>query len=71
MGLDPAVLRFIVDVLGPERVVVGSDWPIFTPVTRIALRDAFDKAGISEGDRGLIAAGNAQRLLNLRLQKQG
>jgi predicted TIM-barrel fold metal-dependent hydrolase len=71
MGLDPAVLRFIVDVLSPERVVVGSDWPIFTPVTRIALRAAFDKAGISEGDRGLIAAGNAQRLLNLRLQKQG
>ncbi len=71
MGLDPAVLRFIVDVLGPERVLVGSDWPIYTNVTRAALTEVFDQAGLSEAERNLIAGGNARRLLDLRSRSDG
>ncbi len=69
MGLDPATLRFVVDVLGAERVVVGSDWPIWAPVTRAALTAAFDGAGIPEPQRALIAGGNAERLLDMQLCK--
>ncbi len=66
MGLSPAVLRFAMDVLGVERVVVGSDWPIWDNVTRANLVSAFDAAGIAEADRVLIAGGNAARLIRHR-----
>jgi predicted TIM-barrel fold metal-dependent hydrolase len=66
MGLEPAVIRFLVDLLGAERVVVGSDWPIWAPVSRGALAKALAAAGLSSEEQALIAGGNAGRLLNLR-----
>jgi predicted TIM-barrel fold metal-dependent hydrolase len=66
MGLDPAVLKFAIDILGPERVLVGSDWPIWQTLSREKLVSVFDRAGIGGTDRGLIASGNAQRLLARR-----
>lgn len=70
MGLEPAVIRFLVDLLGAERVVVGSDWPIWAPISRAALAKALTDAGLSAEQQALIAGGNAGRLLNLRPASQ-
>jgi len=67
MGFDPAVLRFAVDILGPDRVLVGSDWPIWEALSREKLVSVFNHAGIGDADRRLIASGNAQRLLERRV----
>jgi predicted TIM-barrel fold metal-dependent hydrolase len=66
MGLDPSVLKFALDILGPERVLVGSDWPIWESLSRDNVTRVFDRAGLSEADRRLIAGGNAERLLAKR-----
>jgi predicted TIM-barrel fold metal-dependent hydrolase len=66
MGLDPSVLRFALDILGPERVLVGSDWPIWESLSRDKLSGVFDRLGLSEADRRSIAGGNARRLLDRR-----
>ncbi|MCB4770447.1 amidohydrolase family protein [Ancylobacter sp. Lp-2] len=70
MGQEPAVIRFLIDLAGPERVVVGSDWPIWAPVSRQGLAKALDAAGLSAEEQALIAGGNASRLLNLRPASQ-
>ena len=67
MGLDPAVLRFAVDILGPDRVLVGSDWPIWEALSYEKLVSVFKHAGIGDADRRLVASGNAQRLLARRI----
>lgn len=66
MGLEPAVIRFIVDLVGTDRVVVGSDWPIWAPVSRDGLASALDAAGLSAAEQAQVAGGNASRLLNQR-----
>lgn len=66
MGLNPPTIRYLVDFLGADRVVVGSDWPIWAPVSRTALTKAFDEAAIPPEQQRLIAEGNANRLLRLR-----
>lgn len=66
MGLNPETIRYLVDFLGAERVVTGSDWPIWAPVSRTALFDAFSKAGLTPEQQQLVAGGNAARLLGLR-----
>jgi predicted TIM-barrel fold metal-dependent hydrolase len=79
MGLDPAALRFALEILGPERVLLGTDWPIWERVTRRKLTHVFDRVGLAEPDRRRIAGGNAERLLarrkasntNIRAQSHG
>lgn len=66
MGLDPSVLKFAVDILGHERVLVGTDWPIWESPSRARLTSVFDRAGIGQAERRLIAGGNAERLLARR-----
>lgn len=66
MGLSPETIRYLVDFLGADRVLVGSDWPIWAPVSRSALVDAFARAGLSPEQQRLVAEGNARRLLALR-----
>jgi predicted TIM-barrel fold metal-dependent hydrolase len=63
MGFDPAALRWVAGLLGPERVLLGSDWPIM-PITPPAdARAALAEAGLSEAEQDLVMAGNALRLL--------
>jgi predicted TIM-barrel fold metal-dependent hydrolase len=66
MWPEPALLRAAIDLLGFERVIAGSDWPIvdhepFWP----ALGVAMNKAGIPREQQAAIAGGNVRRLLRL------
>lgn len=65
MTFAPRAVRFAVDALGTDRVVIGSDWPPTqdkdaTPDRVTAL---FGELGLSAADRELIAAGNARRVV--------
>ena len=51
MGVDPAVTRFLVDFLGADRVVVGSDWPIWPEVGRQQLAALFGAIGLTPVSR--------------------
>ncbi|MBX9823881.1 MAG: amidohydrolase family protein [Xanthobacteraceae bacterium] len=66
MWPEPALVRTAVDLLGFERVIAGSDWPIVDhePFGQ-ALAIAMEKAGIPDEQRAAIAGGNVQRLLQL------
>ncbi len=70
MGVEPAVIRYLVELVGADRVLVGSDWPIWAPVSRAVLQDAFARAGLSDEDQARIASGNARRLLDRRAAGQ-
>jgi predicted TIM-barrel fold metal-dependent hydrolase len=64
MGFDPAVTRFLLDVVGPEHVLAGSDWPIMRhDASADRLRAML--AGVDAPDAELVAGGNARRLLGL------
>jgi predicted TIM-barrel fold metal-dependent hydrolase len=65
MGLNPQTIRYLVDFLGADRVLVGSDWPIWAAVSRESLRHAFTAASLTEEEQKLVAGENAFRLLNL------
>jgi len=58
---EPAVLRFLVDLLGSDRILVGTDYPFemgdLDPVEFVR------SAGIAEGDVEAILTTNAARLL--------
>ena len=66
MGFNPALIRAAVDLLGPDRVVAGSDWPILHdgPLRRI-VADALEAAGLPEDARRAVAGKNALCLLGL------
>jgi len=66
MGLNPQTIRYLVDFLGADRVLVGSDWPIWASVSRPALTAAFEKAGLTADEQRKLAEGTAKRLLGLR-----
>lgn len=59
-SLGPRSLELAVAVLGAERVMLGTDYPIFD--SRVAT-DALATAAITEPARMAVAAGNALRVL--------
>lgn len=58
-----AALQYLIQVVGPERVVIGTDYPMamgdFEPVKKIQQLD------LTEAERGLVLGNNAARALNL------
>jgi aminocarboxymuconate-semialdehyde decarboxylase len=62
----PALIRALVDLVGADNVVAGSDWPITgeKPLHPILL-DTMQRAGLSGVEQAAIAAGNCSRLLGL------
>jgi predicted TIM-barrel fold metal-dependent hydrolase len=64
-GFDPerGIVEKAVEVLGPERVLFGSDAPGRNYAAQLA---KVQYADIGEGDKRLILGGNAARLLKLR-----
>lgn len=64
MGFDPVQIRASIDILGADRVIAGSDWPIVNegPI-RQRLFAALDTAGVADKDRVLITGANALSLV--------
>ncbi|MFJ8914136.1 amidohydrolase family protein [Amycolatopsis sp. NPDC102389] len=61
---DERALRLLVDTLGAERVMVGSDYPY--PLGERPVGEVVRKSGfLSEPERRLITSGNAERFLSL------
>ena len=58
----PRLLRRLCDLLGPERLLFGSDYPLYSQ--KRALRNA--RAAFTPAEFALIASGNAKRLLRLQ-----
>jgi predicted TIM-barrel fold metal-dependent hydrolase len=59
---DPDVYRVACEVVGSEKILFGSDYPLLGPARYFAEMAA---ARISDDDRERICGGNAARLLNL------
>lgn len=72
---DPAVFRRVADIVGPERMLWGTDYPLLThpriersPTFRHALDDVRGPAAaLSAAELDLILGGNAARLLRRRV----
>jgi len=65
MGFDPASIRFVLNLLGSEHVLLGSDWPIMLIKPRqeiIALLQSPDLALTQEEQQAILSA-NTLRLL--------
>ena len=59
---DPRALRLLVEVMGEDRVMLGSDYPFPLGEQRVG-RLIRDMEGLSEGARRKLLAGNARRFL--------
>jgi predicted TIM-barrel fold metal-dependent hydrolase len=59
---EASVYRALIDGVGAERILLGSDHPLLDLPRYVA---ALDDAGIDDPARGLITGGNAARLLHL------
>ncbi len=58
---DPKVFRVVADIMGPDKILFGSDYPLL-PLNRYV--EQLDKAGIDAGARTGILGGNFEELLN-------
>jgi predicted TIM-barrel fold metal-dependent hydrolase len=56
----PEVYRLVRDMVGADRILFGSDYPVIAPSR---LLKEINAAGLPEEDRDLILSGNARRLL--------
>ena len=61
---DPRALRLLVEVMGEDRVMLGSDYPFPLGEQRVG-RLVRDMQGLSDGARAKLLAGNARRFLEL------
>jgi predicted TIM-barrel fold metal-dependent hydrolase len=64
MGFDPAAIRFAVDLLGHEHVLMGSDWPIMPIAKRSRVEEALATVGLTDDQKAAILGGNTLRLLS-------
>jgi predicted TIM-barrel fold metal-dependent hydrolase len=63
MGFDAASLRFALDLLGPQHVLLGSDWPIMPIAARQKVATLLTALDLNETDQAAILSGNTTRLL--------
>ena len=66
MRIDPVLIRATLSALGPDRVLVGTDWPIYLE-TNVPnrLRDALTACGLDPAEQRMIAGGNTLKLLGV------
>ena len=62
---DEPALRLLIDTMGAERVMLGSDYP-YALGERPAGRVVRDATFLSDGDRARVLGGNAEAFLNLQ-----
>jgi aminocarboxymuconate-semialdehyde decarboxylase len=60
-SLGPRALELAVQVFGADRIMMGSDYPIFTPHQ---VRDTVMAANLSDDDKALVLYGTARRILD-------
>jgi predicted TIM-barrel fold metal-dependent hydrolase len=65
LTFHPPTIRYVIDALGADRVVLGSDWPIRLDAYADHISAAFDAAGLTPEERSLVSSGNARRLMRL------
>ena len=66
MGLNSAVIRAAVDILGADHVLMGTDWPIVEEKSvPERLQRAFAHAALSPAEQQMIASGNTLKLLGI------
>jgi aminocarboxymuconate-semialdehyde decarboxylase len=61
---SPRVLRHLIDQVGPDRVVMGTDYP-FPVASRDPLGDVAGVSGLADSEREAILGATAARLLKL------
>ncbi|MCR2808398.1 MULTISPECIES: amidohydrolase family protein [unclassified Microbacterium] len=62
MVFDPAGMRFIIEYLGADRIMLGTDFPAMPrPMPMASLLDGL---GLNDHDRELISSANARRFLS-------
>jgi aminocarboxymuconate-semialdehyde decarboxylase len=59
-SLGPRALELAVKTFGADRVMLGTDYPIFMPDQ---VTDTIEAADISDADRRLVLSGTASRVL--------
>jgi predicted TIM-barrel fold metal-dependent hydrolase len=66
MGINPAVVRCAVDLLGADHVLMGTDWPIVEEKSvPERLQKAFAHCGLTAAEQQMIASGNTLKLLGV------
>ena len=71
MGLNPAVVRAAVDLLGADHVLMGTDWPIVEEKSvPERLAKALAHSGLKPAEQQMVAGGNALRLLGVVVTAQ-
>jgi aminocarboxymuconate-semialdehyde decarboxylase len=60
---DPRTLRYLADIVGPERIMMGSDMPF--PIGDLAPLNIVAETRFSDSERAAINGGLAQRLFGL------
>jgi len=66
MGLHPALVGSVVELLGADHVLAGTDWPIAVEKDVPArLQKALTIAGLNAEQQQMVAGGNTLRLLGL------
>ncbi|GCE31089.1 amidohydrolase [Dictyobacter alpinus] len=63
MGFDIPTLRFAIDLLGHEHVLIGSDWPIMPITTRRRVDELLATLNLTEEQKAAILSKNTERLL--------
>ena len=61
--VHPTLIRTSVGLLGGDKVIAGSDWPIVDGPFARKFGEAMQQAGFSDAERQAIAAGNCLKLL--------
>jgi len=60
---DPRALRYLADIVGPERIMMGSDMPF--PIGDLAPTKIVAETKFSDSERAAINGGLARRLFGL------
>lgn len=64
MGFEPSAVRYAVDLLGADHVLIGSDWPIGgVPASRERVHATLSAAGLTTDQQELVSWTNAASLL--------
>jgi aminocarboxymuconate-semialdehyde decarboxylase len=61
---DPRALRFLIDVMGEDHVMLGSDYPFPLGEQRVG-KLVRDMADLGDAVRAKLLAGNARRFLGI------